>query len=86
MERIVHHSLCPNAPQPELTLSEQLVGEVTPVGFAFASRSRLPGWTEVHATMLDLLGIDHERLTCFHNGRSYRLTDVAGEVIHEILA
>ena len=41
---------------------------------------------DLHATMLHLLGIDHKRLTHFHNGRTYRLTDVAGEVISEILA
>jgi hypothetical protein len=41
---------------------------------------------DFHATILHLLGLHHERLTYFHNGRSYRLTDVAGEVIHDILA
>jgi hypothetical protein len=41
---------------------------------------------DLHATILHLLGLDHERLTYFHNGRSYRLTDVAGKVIQEILA
>ncbi|MEO8352964.1 MAG: DUF1501 domain-containing protein [Chthoniobacteraceae bacterium] len=41
---------------------------------------------DLHATMLHLLGIDHEKLTYFHNGRRYRLTDVAGEVLHKILA
>jgi hypothetical protein len=41
---------------------------------------------DLHATMLHLLGMNHERLTYFHNGRSYRLTDVAGEVIGRILA
>jgi uncharacterized protein (DUF1501 family) len=40
---------------------------------------------DLHATMLHLLGMDHERLTYFHNGRSYRLTDVAGEVINKVL-
>jgi len=40
---------------------------------------------DLHATMLHLLGLDHERLTYFHNGRSFRLTDVAGKVIREIL-
>ena len=40
---------------------------------------------DLHATILHLLGLDHERLTYFHNGRSYRLTDVAGKVIQEIL-
>ncbi len=41
---------------------------------------------DLHATMLHLLGIDHKRLTYLHNGRSFRLTDVAGEVIQDILA
>lgn len=40
---------------------------------------------DLHATLLHLLGIDHERLTYFHNGREERLTDVSGRVIHEIL-
>lgn len=41
---------------------------------------------DLHATMLHLMGIDHTRLTYFHNGRNFRLTDVAGEVIRPILA
>ena len=41
---------------------------------------------DVHATILHLLGIDHKRLTYRHNGRRYRLTDVAGEVIHPVLS
>ena len=36
--------------------------------------------------MLHLLGIDHTRLTYRFNGRDFRLTDVAGEVVREILA
>jgi len=40
---------------------------------------------DVHATMLHLLGIDHEQLTFRHNGIDRRLTDVAGRVITEIL-
>jgi len=41
---------------------------------------------DLHATMLYLLGIDHERLTYPHHGRNFRLTDVAGWVVKEILA
>jgi hypothetical protein len=41
---------------------------------------------DLHATLLHLLGLDHERLTHFHNGRDHRLTDVAGRVVTEILA
>lgn len=40
---------------------------------------------DLHATILHLLGIDHELLTYFHNGRDERLTDVAGHVIRDIL-
>ena len=38
-----------------------------------------------HATLLHLLGLDHEKLTFMHNGRPFRLTDVHGEVVQEIL-
>ena len=41
---------------------------------------------DLHATILHLLGLDHTRLTFFHNGRDERLTDVAGWVATEILA
>ncbi|MFM7804096.1 MAG: DUF1501 domain-containing protein, partial [Verrucomicrobiota bacterium] len=41
---------------------------------------------DLHATILHLLGMDHEKLTYRHNGRDYRLTDVGGKVIREILA
>ena len=41
---------------------------------------------DLHATLLHLLGLDHELLTYFHNGRNERLTDVAGRVVTEILA
>ncbi len=41
---------------------------------------------DLHATILHLLGIDHERLTYRHAGRDFRLTDVHGEVIRNILA
>ena len=40
---------------------------------------------DLHATMLHLLGMNHKQLTYFHNGRRYRLTDVAGEVLQKIL-
>jgi hypothetical protein len=41
---------------------------------------------DFHATLLHLLGIDHERLTYRFQGRDYRLTDVHGQVVKEILA
>jgi uncharacterized protein DUF1501 len=41
---------------------------------------------DLHATMLHLLGIDHERFTFRYQGRDFRLTDVSGHVVEEILA
>jgi hypothetical protein len=41
---------------------------------------------DLHATILHLLGLDHERLTYRHAGRDYRLTDVSGTVVRDILA
>jgi hypothetical protein len=41
---------------------------------------------DLHATMLHLLGIDHTRLTARHLGRDFRLTDVYGEVVKDIIA
>jgi hypothetical protein len=40
---------------------------------------------DLHATVLHLLGIDHHRLTYRFQGRDFRLTDVSGEVVHDIL-
>jgi len=40
---------------------------------------------DLHATMLYLLGIDHERLTYRYAGRDFRLTDVHGHVVHDVL-
>ncbi len=41
---------------------------------------------DFHATILHLMGLNHERLTYRHNGRDYRLTDVAGNVVQGLLA
>ncbi|MCE9566970.1 MAG: DUF1501 domain-containing protein [Planctomycetes bacterium] len=41
---------------------------------------------DLHATILHLMGLDHEKLTYFHQGRHERLTDVAGVVVKDILA
>jgi hypothetical protein len=41
---------------------------------------------DLHATILHLLGLDHKRLTYTFNGRRFRLTDVAGEVVEKIIA
>jgi hypothetical protein len=41
---------------------------------------------DFHATILHLLGFDHEKLTFRHAGRDFRLTDVAGRVVTDLLA
>jgi Protein of unknown function (DUF1501) len=41
---------------------------------------------DLHATILHLMGMNHERLTYRHAGRDFRLTDVSGRVVHEILS
>ena len=41
---------------------------------------------DFHATILHLLGLDHERLTFYYNGLERRLTDVEGAVVKDVLA
>ena len=41
---------------------------------------------DLHATMLHLLGLDHTKLTYKYAGRDFRLTDVHGEVVNDILS
>jgi len=59
-------------------------GESDEVGYAAAVDK--VHVNDLHATVLHLLGLDHERLTYAYNGRRFRLTDVAGKVIRPILA
>jgi hypothetical protein len=40
---------------------------------------------DLHATLLHTLGIDHKSLTYRHQGRDFRLTDIGGQVIEQIL-
>lgn len=40
---------------------------------------------DLHATVLHLMGLDHTRLTHLYSGRHFRLTDVAGNVMHDII-
>ena len=54
-----------------------------------SKESWTPGTMHIHdlnATILQLLGIDHKRLTYRYQGRDFRLTDVHGHVIHDIIA
>lgn len=58
-------------------------GESDEIGYkAAVNRVHL---NDLHATILHLLGLDHEKLTYLYNGRHFRLTDVAGKVIQPIL-
>ena len=41
---------------------------------------------DIHATVLHLMGLEHKKLTYRFNGRDFRLTDVAGDIIKDILA
>jgi len=59
-------------------------GETDEIGFkAAVNRVSI---NDLHATILHLLGMDHTKLTYRFNGRDFRLTDVAGEVVQGILA
>jgi len=59
-------------------------GETDELGFA--AETNKVHVHDLHATILHLMGMDHTRLTYFHQGRDERLTDVYGNVIREILA
>ena len=71
-----------------------LAGAGVKPGFAFGSTDEFGHKAvdgkvhmhDLHATILHLLGLDHERLTHRYAGRDFRLTDVAGRVVREILA
>ena len=54
--------------------------------FGFAAVEKPCPVHDLHATMLHLLGFDHERLTYRYAGRDFRLTDVHGNVLHELIA
>ena len=54
--------------------------------FGFKAEQNVLTAHDFHATILHLLGLDHKRLTFYHNGIERRLTDVHGKVIEEIIA
>jgi uncharacterized protein (DUF1501 family) len=62
----------------------QIVGKTDELGF-HAAEDRIHVH-DLHATLLHCLGLDHTRLTYRHQGRNFRLTDVAGTVVDKLLA
>jgi hypothetical protein len=54
--------------------------------FGFQAIENPVSFHDLHATMLHLLGFDHERLTYRYAGRDFRLTDVHGRVVADLLA
>ncbi|MEC9349725.1 MAG: DUF1501 domain-containing protein [Planctomycetota bacterium] len=54
--------------------------------FGYKSVEKRVNAHDIHATLLHQLGLDHTKLTYRFNGRDFRLTDVEGDVIHDILA
>jgi hypothetical protein len=80
-----HHSAC---------FSSWLAGAGVKGGMAYGETDDIAATVakdrvhvhDFHATILHLLGLDHERLTYRHGGRDYRLTDVHGTIVNKILA
>jgi hypothetical protein len=62
----------------------QTIGATDDLGFAAVENK--VHVHDFHATILHLMGIDHKLLTYFHSGRDYRLTDVEGRVVQEVVA
>ena len=54
--------------------------------FGFAAAEGRMHVHDLHATILHLMGINHERLTYRYSGRDFRLTDVSGTVNHNLIA
>jgi len=71
-----------------LQLLPPLIGLVygTSDEFGYAAVENMVYVHDLHATILHLLGIDHERRTFRNSGRDFRLTDVSGHVVRDILA
>ena len=62
----------------------QAIGATDELGFkAIETRAHI---SDLHATILHLMGMDHEKLTYFHQGLKQRLTGVRGEVIEGVVA
>ncbi len=54
--------------------------------FGYAAVEGVVTVHDLHATILHLIGIDHEKLAFRHGGRDFRLTDVYGDVVHDVVA
>ncbi len=54
--------------------------------FGFKAMEKPVHVHDIHATILYLMGIDHTKLTYRYSGRDFRLTDVAGNVLHDLIA
>ena len=84
----------PGRDHNKYAFSRWLAGAGLKSGLALARRTRSAGevaehpisWHDFHATVLHLFGIDHEKVTFYHNGINRRLTDVHGEVVKPILS
>jgi hypothetical protein len=71
-----------------------LAGAGVKPGFAFGSTDELGHLAaqdkvhmhDLHATILHLLGLDHEKLTYRYSGRDFRLTDVHGRVVRDVFS
>jgi hypothetical protein len=60
-----------------------IIGGTDELGFTPSDKIHVH---DIQATLLHLLGIDHKKLTYRYQGRDFRLTDVAGEVVHRALS
>jgi hypothetical protein len=61
-------------------------GSTDELGYRFVEDGQQVHVHDLHATMLYLCGIDHKKLTYRYQGRDFRLTDVAGNVVKGILS
>ena len=53
--------------------------------FGFAAVEKKVHVHDLHATILRLMGLNHEKLTFRHGGRDFRLTDVHGNILHDVI-
>ena len=63
-----------------------VVGTRRPIAYGIAVAEKRVHVHDFHATILHLMGLDHEKLTFRYAGRDFRLTDVHGEIVEGILA